>query len=69
MSIATINDDTFAVSLGNSEVKVWSKMLVPGETPDMESRYVWSVVSAINFRDMNVKQIVPSVRLRLSNVA
>ncbi len=55
MSIATINDDTFAVSLGNSEVKVWSKMLVPGENPGMESRYVWSVVSAINFRDMNVK--------------
>jgi len=34
-----------------------------------ETRLVWQVVSALRFRDLNVKMLVPNVRLRLSNSA
>lgn len=61
-SIETISNDSFAVTLGNDEVKIWSQVkLQEGD------KLVWSVVSALKFRDFRVKQLIGGVRLRLSN--
>ena len=40
-----------------------------GETADQESRLVWTVLSALKFRDYKVRQVIPNIRLRLKNVS
>ena len=40
-----------------------------GETVDQESRLVWTVLSALKFRDYKVRQVIPNIRLRLKNVS
>mmetsp|Transcript_10247 Transcript_10247/g.12790 ORF Transcript_10247/g.12790 Transcript_10247/m.12790 type:complete len:165 (+) Transcript_10247:226-720(+) len=69
MSIVAISDDTFAVSAGGEEVRIWSRVEKPGETAEQKSRQVWSVMAALNYRDLKVKQLVANVHLRLSNVS
>ena len=67
MSIVAISDTSFAVSFGNEDVKVWNQMKQQKE--GQEERLVWQVVSALRFRDLKVKMLVPNVNLRLSNVS
>ena len=52
MSIQAISNQSFAVSLGTEEVKVWSQIRIE---EGGEAKMVWSVVSALKFRDMKVK--------------
>ena len=52
MSIQAISNQSFAVSLGTEEVKVWSQIRME---EGGEAKMVWSVVSALKFRDMKVK--------------
>ena len=65
MSIQAISNQSFAVSLGTEEVKIWSQIRME---EGGEAKMVWSVVSALKFRDMKVKQLVPNIRLRLKNI-
>ena len=64
MSIVSISNKSFAVSLGNEDVRIWSQMRQDGK----EARLVWQVVSALRLRDLKVKQLVPNIRLKLDNV-
>ena len=66
MSIQAISNQSFAVSLGTEEVKIWSQIRMEEAG---EAKMVWSVVSALKFRDMKVKQLVPNIRLRLKNIS
>lgn len=68
MSIAALSNTTFAVSMGNEEVKVWSQMRMPGEGENQPAKMGWSVISALKYRNFSVKQLVPNTRLRLTNV-
>ena len=65
MSIVSISNKSFAVSLGNEDVRIWSQMRQDGK----EARLVWQVVSALRLRDLKVKQLVPNIRLKLDNVS
>ena len=49
-SIVAISNTAFALSAGTDEVKVWSQMKL-----QEEEKLVWSVVSALKFRDFKVK--------------
>jgi len=37
-------------------------------TDDQEDKLVWQVISALRFRDLKIKQVVPNISLRLSNI-
>ena len=65
MSIVSISNKSFAVSLGNEDVRIWSQMRQDGK----EARLVWQVVSALRLRDLKVKQLVPNIKLKLDNVS
>ena len=68
MNIVAITNDTFAVCIGNEEVRVWSRFEKPAESQDQAARQVWQVVAALNYRDLKIKQLVANVKLRLSNL-
>lgn len=55
MSVIALSNNSFAVSHGNEEVRVWTRITVPGESAEQESRQVWSVTAALKFRDLKVR--------------
>ena len=69
MSIVALNNSQFAVSGGTEDIRIWSQTRMKGETADQESRLVWTVLSALKFRDYKVRQIIANIRLRLKNVS
>ena len=55
MSVVALQNGCFAVSIGNEEVKVWTRMNIPKADGEQEQRQVWSVTAALKFRDLKVK--------------
>ena len=68
MSIEPINNMAFAISVGNQDVRIWGQIRQQQEG-DEASRLVWCVISALKFRDLRVKQLIPNIRLRVGNVS
>ena len=68
MSVVAISNDTFAVCIGNEDVRIWSSFESKTDAKDQQARQVWQVVAALNYRDLKAKQLVANVRLRLSNM-
>ena len=53
------------MSAGGSEIKIWTKISQKDDSGEVKT--VWSVVSALKFRNLTVMQMIDGTKLRLTN--